>query len=267
MPIARHHQFASSGLITLDFQFNQPGCYETSSDFFSLLSNNALLLGACLLPIITVMPLMMLMAFLRASKAEKIATIAALNIPAAFLSSLRIGSLRRESSETLASAAVLDFPSARSGSKAHSSEREQAGKAPSAFQETQEAAEIELCGAGQSTSSGETPQSCAPNDRPRAQIADASICSPPLSPSRPTVAHRLGGLAGAEMLEHTGELTVAIPGTPELPMRPLTPTEKPVLLTPRVDPKLHRKLQKGMTFAMPKTLEHSADDATQFHYW
>ena len=202
------------------------------------------------------MPLMMLMAFLRASKAEKIATIAALNIPAAFLSSLRIGSLRRESSETLASAAVLDFPSARSGSKA-----------PSAFQETQEAAEIELCGAGQSTSSGETPQSCAPNDRPKAQIADASRRSPPLSPSRLTVAHRLGGLTGAEMLAHTGELTVAIPGTPELPMRPLTPTEKPVLLTPRVDPKLHRKLQKGMTFAMPKTLEHSADDATHFHYW
>jgi hypothetical protein len=67
--------------------------------------------------------------------------------------------------------------------------------------------------------------------------------------------------------ELTGELTMAIPGTPELPMRPLTPTEKPVLLTPRVDPKLHRKLQKGMTFAMPKTLEHSADDATHFHYW
>ena len=77
----------------------------------------------------------------------------------------------------------------------------------------------------------------------------------------------MGGLAGAEMLAHTGELTVAIPGTPELPMRPLTPTEKPVLLTPRVDPKLHRKLQKGMTFAMPKTLERSADDATHFHYW
>lgn len=213
------------------------------------------------------MPLMMLMAFLRASKAEQIATIATLNIPAALLSSLRMVSLRRESSETLASAAALDSPSASSGSKAHSSEREQAGKAPSAFQETQEAAEIGLCGAGQSTSSGETPQSGAPNDRPKVQIADASRRSPPLSPSRLTVAHRLGGLTGAEMLAHTGELTVAIPGTPELPMRPLTPTEKPVLLTPRVDPKLHRKLQKGMTFAMPKTLEHSADDATHFHYW
>ena len=217
------------------------------------------------------MPLMMLMAFLRASKAEQIATIAALHIPAALLSSLRMVSSRRESSETLASAAALDSPSASSGSKAHSSEREQAGKAPSAFQETQEAAEIGLCGAGQSTSFGETPQSCAPNDRPKAQIADASRRSPPLSPSRLTVAHRLGGLTGAEMLAHTGELTgeltMAIPGTPELPMRPLTPTEKPVLLTPRVDPKLHRKLQKGMTFAMPKTLEHSADDATHFHYW
>jgi hypothetical protein len=242
----------ASGLITLDFQFNQPGCYETSSDFFSLLSNNVLLLGACLLPIITVMPLMMLTAFLRASKAEQIGT---LNNADAFFSSVRMGSLRRKSSEALASVAAQKFHSA-SFSKVHSSKPEPAGKAASAILATQEAL-IELCGAG------ETLQSSAPNDQPKVQIV-------PLSPSQPTAAHG-GGLTGSKMLAHSGGLKVTIPGNPVLPT---APTKRPLPLTakhldhaPNHDPKLHRKLQRGMTFAMPKKLEHSADEAARFHYW
>ena len=202
------------------------------------------------MPIITVMPLMMLTAFLRASKAEQIGS---LNNAAALFSSLRMGSLRRKSSGALASAVAQKLYSA-SFSKVQSSEPEPACKAASAFWATQEAV---------NTSAGETPRSSAPNDQPKVQIVDVSRRPPPLSPSRPTVAHS-GGLTGSKMLAHNGGLKVMIPGNPVLPM---TPTAKPLPLTPKVDPKLHRKLQKGMTFAMPKKLEQSADDAARFHYW
>ena len=206
------------------------------------------------------MPLMMLTAFLRASKAEQIGS---LNNAAAFFSSVRmgsLGSLRRQSSEAIASAAAQKLNSA-SFSKMHSSDPEPPGKAASAFWATQEAV---------NTSSGKTPQSSAPNDQPKVQIVDVSRRPPPLSPSLPTVAHS-GGLTGSKMLAHNGGLKVMIPGNPVLPMtptaKPLTPTAKPLPLTPKSDPKLHRKLQKGMTFAMPKKLEQSADDAARFHYW
>ena len=57
--------YATLGLFTLDFEFNQPGCYSTKSDYVSILQYNTAMLGACLAPVMF-MPVIMLVCILRA---------------------------------------------------------------------------------------------------------------------------------------------------------------------------------------------------------
>ena len=253
----RSHCLAS-GLMTLDFSFNQPGCFDTSSDFSALLWNNAMLLGACLLPIISVMPLMMLRAYLRARNAGQSGSF----IRAA--SFVKFVTLRRESSRALEAAAVLKLKTARSMgiSRTHSSGG--VDSAPSSFRTAPKPLKIQVRSAG----SGETLQPSAPKNRPKVEILDSSspaLSLQPPSPDGPTVAHSGGGSYPKRMPGHGGGLKVTVPGSGGLkvtaPRTPLPP------MTPKLDPAMRRKLQRSMSITMPKQLEHSAEDATRFHHW
>jgi hypothetical protein len=218
------------GLITLDFQFNQPGCFDTSSDFYSLLWNNTMLLGACLLPIITVMPLMMLRAYFRAKGAEEAGSLLA-------ASSFVVDQIRRGSSHALAAVQKLrpDLSKAHLGDDAHPplpSRREEfraieeapaasdssagnvhlsnlvgLGQAPLSLQARHKPLKIQVRSAADSVSSGESLEpSCAPLDQPKCAIADAAgveLSPPSLSGpmlARPSMANaNSGGLSSPSL--------------------------------------------------------------------
>ena len=48
LPSSIRSFYSTLGLFTLDFEFNQPGCFSTKSDFVSIFKTNVMMISACL---------------------------------------------------------------------------------------------------------------------------------------------------------------------------------------------------------------------------